>query len=341
MSSEQWIAAKPSPQVDEIAKRFVDLSHPRLGSKAISCSDEFFAPMDRILSPQSPIFVPDKYDDNGKWMDGWESRRKRVAGHDWCIIKLGAPGRIYAFDIETSHFTGNFPPAASIEAWSGDGEPDENTEWQTLVPQMDLQGDSHHLVEIENGEVWKYLRLNIFPDGGVARLRIFGEIFKNWDAVSKSEMVDLAAQVNGGTAIIWNDAHFGVPSNMIAPGRGINMGDGWETARRRIPGNDWSVLKLGHAGIVENLVVDTKFFKGNFPDRCSIRAKLLEGDVSNDELEAQSENWPILLPEVKLSADAEHGFSDELVKLGPISHLRLDIFPDGGVSRLRLFGKKA
>ena len=288
MSSEQWTAAKPSPQVDEIAKRFVGLSHPRLGSKAISCSDDIFAPLERILSPQSPIFVPDKYGEKSRRVDDWESRSKRVVGHDWCIIKIGALGRIHAFDIETSHYAGNFLTTASIEACSGEGEPDENAEWQMLVPQMDLKGDSHHLVEIDNNEVWSYLRLNIFPNGGVARLRVFGE-----------------------------------------------------TVCRRVPDNDRLILKLGHGGVVENLVVDTKFFKGNFPDRCSFRAALIEGKISSEELAKQSENLLILLPEVKLPADGEHEFADKLADLGPISHLGLDTFSDGGVSRLGLFDKKA
>ncbi len=340
MSDQQWIEAKTDPRVDDLARRYVDLSHPRLGTRAIGCSDDFFAPMERMLSPAPPVFVPDKYDDNGKWMDGWESRRKRTQGYDWCIVRLGTPGRIRAFDIDTSHFTGNFPPAASIEAWYGEGDPGNDANWQELVGKTELRGDSHHVVEISNIEVWSHLRLNIFPDGGVARLRVFGDIYKNWDAVSDEEEIDLAAQLNGGTAVVWNDAHFGVPTNMIAPGKGVNMGDGWETARRRVPGNDWSILKLGNLGTVDRLVVDTAFYKGNYPDRCSIRAANLAVDPGLEEIADLSEKWPLLLREVKLSADAEHEFTSELANLGPITHLRLDIFPDGGVSRLRVFGKK-
>ena len=212
-------------------------------------------------------------------------------------------------------------------------------EWTMLLPETKLEGDSHHPIEISNSDVWSHLRLNIFPDGGVARLRIFGTIHKDWSKVGADELIDLAAQVNGGTGVAWNDAHFGVPANMIAPGTGVNMGDGWETARRRVPGNDWSIVKLGHTGIVEKILVNTDFFKGNFPDRCCLRGGLVEGELSEDELIAASKNWPPLLEESKLSADSDHWFDAN--DIGAISHVRLDIFPDGGISRLRLMGKKA
>lgn len=338
MSGESFIPSKSDDRVEALFRKYIDLSHPRLGTEAIACTDDFFAPMARMLDPQPAIFVPDKYDDNGKWMDGWESRRKRTPGHDWCILRLGTPGQIHAVDMDTSHFTGNYAPAASLEAWSGEGDPGDDANWTMLIPETKLAGDSHHPIEIADQGVWTHLRLNIFPDGGVARLRIFGTIHKDWSNVGADEEIDLIAQVNGGTGIAWNDAHFGVPSNMIAPGKGVNMGDGWETARRRVPGNDWSILKLGHPGLVEKILVNTDFFKGNFPDRCSLRGALVDGNPSEDELIKSSERWDLLLPETKLSADADHWFEPTSNK--PISHVRLDIFPDGGISRLRLLGKK-
>ncbi|MEM7302370.1 MAG: allantoicase [Pseudomonadota bacterium] len=338
MADERWIAGPTDDRVDEMAQKYVDLSHPRLGTEAVACTDDFFAPMHRMLSPEPAIFIEDKYDDHGKWMDGWESRRKRIPGHDWCLIRLGVAGTIRAIDIDTSHFTGNFPPEASVEAFSGPEQPADDAQGVELVPRMTLQGNSHHLVEVESDQVWHWLRLNIFPDGGVARLRVFGEIHKDWEVVSADEQVDLAAQLNGGVAVAWNDAHYGVPANMIAPGKGVNMGDGWETARRRVPGNDWSILKLGHRGAVEKILVDTAFFKGNYPDRCSIRAIALDDDANLDQIGEDSASWPLLLDEQRLSADSEHEF--EPLTHDPVTHIRLDIFPDGGVSRLRLFGKK-
>ncbi len=340
MSDERWIAAKTDPRAEELARQWVDLAHPRLGSVAISTSDDFFAPMERLIDPALPVFVPGKYDDNGKWMDGWESRRKRVPGHDDCVIRLGCPGRIHALDIDTSHFTGNYAPEACVEAWAGDGEPGEGSEWVEIAPRMTLAGDSHHIVDVSSDTVWSHLRLHIYPDGGVARLRVFGEIHKDWSTVTPDDVLDLAAQINGATAVAWNDAHFGVPSNLLAPDRGANMGDGWETRRRREPGNDWAVIRLGHAGTIERALVDTAFFKGNYPDRCSLQGAAL--DAGAEVTESSSNSWQVILPEQKLEADAEHRF--EAVAFAahePISHVRLNIFPDGGISRLRLFGRIA
>ena len=100
-----------------------DLVSARVGGRALYANDEFFAPRNRLVVPEPAIFVPGKYDDHGKWMDGWESRRRRTPGHDHCVIRLGLPGRIHGFDIDTSFFTGNFPPDASIDAWYGMGAP--------------------------------------------------------------------------------------------------------------------------------------------------------------------------------------------------------------------------
>ena len=334
MSDERWIAANTDPKAEALARDWIDLAHPRLGSQVISATDDFFAPMERLIDPEPPIFVPGKYDDNGKWMDGWESRRKRVAGYDHCVLRLGNPGRIRGIDIDTSHFTGNYPPEASIEAYAGKDDPDECTQWHELVARRPLDGDSHHVIDIADETVWSHLRLNIFPDGGVARLRVYGEIHKDWSDVGTDDLVDLAALVNGGKALAWNDAHFGVPSNMLAPTKGANMGDGWETRRRREPGNDWAVIALGHPGQVKRILVDTAFFKGNYPDRCSIEGTAAETVGGNGD-----ESWFEVLPEVKLQADAEHVFeAADISEHGPITHVRLNIYPDGGISRLRLFG---
>lgn len=321
--------------------QWVRLEQPRLGTQVVFATDDFFADKSRLIDPADPVFIPDKYDENGKWMDGWESRRKREPGHDFCIVKLGIPGVVRGLDIDTSHFTGNFPPHASVDACIGEDEvPAEGADWFELLPKVELQGDAHQLFPVENENAITHLRLNIFPDGGVARLRVFGEVKPYRGAMDEDDVIDLLALENGGRALLCNDEHFGSMHNLNAPGRGVNMGDGWETARRREPGNDWVILVLGFPGIIEKAEIDTAHFKGNYPDRAAIQAALLDDDDLN-EIEAASEDWPMLLPANKLDMDKQHYFTDELADVGVVSHVRLSIYPDGGVSRLRLFGRVA
>ncbi len=320
--------------------KLTDLAQPRLGAEATFATDDFFADKSRLISPSEPAFIPGKYDDHGKWMDGWESRRKRVPGYDHCIVKLGRPGRIEGVEIDTRFFTGNYPPAASIDACnSSEGVPGERAGWTPLVGRTDLKGDHQHFVDIDNDGVFTHVRLNIFPDGGVARLRVFGRIHVDWSTIRSDQVIDLAAMEWGGRGVGANDEHYGAVRNMIAPGRGANMGDGWETRRRRTPGHDWAIVELAHPGVIERILVDTAHFKGNYPDRCSIQATSATG--KDKKLIAQAGEWPIILPEQKLSADSEHQFNAEIKSHEPVRFVRLNIFPDGGVSRLRLFGRIA
>ncbi|WP_374652558.1 allantoicase [Dongia sp.] len=315
----------------------INLLDPRLGAEALSASDDFFAPKERMLNPDPALFIPGKYDDNGKWMDGWESRRKRQEGHDHCICRLGLPGRIAGFDIDTSHFTGNFPPAASIEGCHAAGDPDGSTQWQVIAPVTSLKGDSHHFVAgIDNG-VFTHIRLNIFPDGGIARLRAYGRPAVDWQRLGKVSR-NLAAIELGAHAIACSDQHYGSPMRLLFPGRGIDMGDGWETRRRREPGNDWCIVALGHPGRIAKIEIDTAHFKGNFPDRCSILAAMVPA-ATEQSIVTQSMFWRTLLPEQKMSMDRLHIFATEIADLGPVSHVRLNIIPDGGVSRLRVWGE--
>ncbi len=339
MSGEKGIVAQPSTKGDALAKRYVDLALPRLGSEVVFASDDFFADKSRMIDPAPAVFYPDLYDENGKWMDGWESRRKRAAGYDHAVLRLGVPGRVRLLDIDTSHFTGNFPPAASLDGCvCADDVPGPGTEWHEIVPATSLQGNSHHIATCEDKGIWTHVRLNIYPDGGMARLRLYGEVHVNWDEVSGAEELDLASLLLGARAIAWSDAHYGSPNFILAPGRGINMGDGWETRRRREPGNDWIIVELAHPGEVSNLLVDTAHYKGNFPAGCSIQAANVTGGTTESVI-TQSMFWPTLLPEQPLTMDAEHHFAEEIEKLGPISHVRLNIIPDGGISRLRVFGR--
>ena len=250
---------------------WIQLEQPRLGTRVTYATDEFFAAKERIIDPATPVFIDGKYDDHGKWMDGWESRRKRTAGHDHCIIRFGVPGIVRGFDIDTSYFTGNFPPQASIEACVSDADVPEDG-WHEILPKTDLSGDSHHLLSIDDERVWTHLKLHIYPDGGVARLRVYGQVKADFSGVDG--YVDFAAIENGGRAIACSDEHFGSMHNLNVPGRGVNMGDGWETARRRGPGNDWVIMSLATTGEIERVEIDTAHFKGNYPDRVSL-------DVSN------------------------------------------------------------
>jgi len=323
-----------SPMPDNPFHEWIQLEQPRLGTQVVYVTDDFFAPKERLIAPAEAVFVADKYDDHGKWMDGWESRRKRDAGHDHCVIRLGTAGIIHGLDIDTSHFTGNYPPAASIDACVS-GEENPVGGWRELLPRTDLAGDTHHFLPVVDNTPYTHIRLNIYPDCGVARLRIYGEVRPDLRDIGPDTEIDLFAFENGGRALACSDEHFGSMHNLNVAGRGLNMGDGWETARRRGPGNDWVIVALGHPGRIARAEIDTAYFKGNFPDRAEIRAANLS---HADNIEAGSEHWPVLLPEMKLEADNIHHFVAELQDVGVVSHVRLNIFPDGGVSRLRLYG---
>lgn len=323
----------------------VDLASERVGGVALAANDEFFAPKENLLKPSMPVFLEDKYTDRGKWVDGWETRRRREPGHDWCLIRLGVPGVIRGVVVDTTHFKGNYPAQCSLEACvaqKGAGAEEllsAATPWAEVLLPSDLQGDTENLFSVESPYRFTHIRFNIFPDGGVARLRIFGEPIPNWkQLISASGEIDLAAVENGGLVVAASDMFFGSRHNMIMPGRAKKMSDGWETRRRRGPGYDWAVIRLGTCGSVERIVVDTSHFKGNYPESCSVEGRLAP-DASLDTLLSASDLWQELLPRTKLAADTEHSFQKEIKSVGPVTHIRLNIFPDGGVSRLRIFGR--
>lgn len=323
----------------------INLLSPRLGTKVVCASDEFFGAKERLILDEEPIFVPDKYDNNGKWMDGWESRRRRDNGNDWCLIRMGVPGHIFGVNIDTRHFSGNYPPKASVSACVSDRQPDELSNWSEPLPPFCLDPDSRHFKDFSDVGPWNWLRLNIFPDGGVARLRAYGKPFVDWSKKKSNTIHELSALKNGGQIIGYNDAHYGDVWAILTEGRGTSMGDGWETRRRRYPGNDWIVIGLGAPGIIEKVEIDTAYFKGNYPDQCSIQGVLLadqkkKNNLLQTELDKFSESWNTLMNPQKLSADKIHFFSkDNFSNIGPITHLRLNIHPDGGISRFRVFGK--
>ncbi|MFT3989692.1 allantoicase [Aestuariivirga sp.] len=333
--------ATTTPELPSFARNAINLASPRLGAKALYATDEFFADKARMLADAPASFDPDKYDDNGKYMDGWESIRRRHGGHDFCIVKLGAPGVIRGVDIDTSFFTGNYPPAASLEACSSARDPDDNTAWTEILPAVSLGPSAHHFHAIASDTPWTHVRLHIYPDGGVARLRVYGEPVPSWEGKDKSAVQELSLANNGGRIIAYNNAHYGSVWTLLTLGRGINMGDGWETRRRREPGNDWIIVKLGGTGVIEKVEVDTCHYKGNYPDRCSLQAALVT-NATDQSIVTEAMFWPALMGEQKLEANRIHSFSgSSLLLKEPVNHVKLNIFPDGGVSRLRIFGKLA
>jgi allantoicase len=324
----------------------IDLASERVGGKALIASDEFFAPKENLLKAGRGIFIPDRYTTRGKWMDGWETRRRRTPGNDWCIIKLGMRGIIKKLDIDTNHFLGNHPPFASVDAidlnktmkWTINAA--EKLSWTNILPKSPLNPGSQNIFDIESNQPWTHLRLNIFPDGGVARFRVYGIVIPDFSFYKPNQLVDLASIKNGGIALTCSDMFFSNMNNLLMPGRAKNMGDGWETKRRRGPGYDWVIIKLGTAGTIKKIEVDTNHFKGNYPDACSIEV-CSAPDASVEMLTSSSVEWKEILPMTKLSAHTRHFFQKELQHGGIATHVRLNIYPDGGVSRLRVWGNIA
>jgi allantoicase len=331
--------------------QLIDLASERLGGRVLLANDEFFAPKENLLKAEKAVFVEGQYTDHGKWMDGWETRRRRVPGHDWCIIKLGTPGLLRGVNVDTSHFKGNFPESCSIEACRVDGDPNPASlalptvalVWREILGRTPLLGNADNIFPILDAFPASHLRLNIYPDGGVARLRVFGEAKPDWVKLAAAGgPIDLAAAENGGLVLACNDMFFGSRHNLIMPGRAANMGDGWETRRKRGPdvyttAHDWVIVRLGRRGTIQKVEVDTNHFKGNFPDRCELESCDALGRADQDAIDAKIP-WTPILSQTKLYAHTRQFFQSELLSGTPCTHVRLKIYPDGGVSRLRLLG---
>ena len=328
----------------------IDLASERLGGTALAANDEFFAPKENLLKESKPIFIEDKYTDRGKWMDGWETRRRRTPGFAWCIIKLGLPGVIRGVLVDTSHFKGNYPEQCSIEVCSADRSAgaeqldDPSTQWIEVLPKTPLKGDFQNFLKVESSRRSTHIRFKIFPDGGVARLRVYGEVVPDRPVLDMAGEMDLASVENGGLVIASSDMFFGSRQNLIMPGRAAGMRDGWETRRRRGPGHDWVIIRLGSRGTIRRVEVDTGHFKGNFPESCSLEGcnsgSLLTGAsfAAGQAGIAARLVWREVLPHTSLEADTQHFFQSEIKEVGPVAYVRFNIFPDGGVSRLRIMG---
>jgi allantoicase len=317
----------------------VDVAAARLGGTVLAANDEFFAPKENLLKPEKPVWREGEYTDRGKWMDGWETRRRRTPGHDWCIIRLGVPAVIHGVVVDTAFFTGNYPEQCSLDACDTDVATDAETlatgvPWTEVLPRTALKGGSENPFPVDSRARVTHLRFNIYPDGGVARLRVYGEPL-NDPHLRPGTFADLAALKNGGLVVACSDMYFGHRHNLIFPGRSTHMGDGWETRRRRGPGHDWIVVRLAARGVISHVELDTDHFKGNAPESCSLEVCDVPG-LPSDGFAGDDARWTTVLPRSGLQPDSRHRFE---VSAPPATHARLAIYPDGGVARLRLPGR--
>ena len=319
----------------------IDLASERLGGTVLWANDEFFAPKEALLKPTPAEWREGAYTERGKWMDGWETRRRREPGHDWCLVRLGAPGLVRGVVIDTAFFTGNFPQEAQVEGAEIAGVPDPvlidtdaTVRWTTLVPRVALAGDTRNVFAVTPAGRITHLRLRIYPDGGVARLRVHGDVQLDPAIASSGREVDWAAQEHGGFVDVCSDMFFGHRQNLILPGRSTHMGDGWETRRRRDDGHDWTIVRLGSRTALSRIELDTDHYKGNAPGWVMLEYADLR-NVGRDELPSHA-GWRELVARVAVQPHARHVWAAPAGVTA--THVRLNIYPDGGVARLRLVG---
>ena len=319
-----------------------DLASRALRGSVVAASDEFFAEKENLIRPEPPAHSPGTFGHKGQVYDGWETRRRRgehgtlpsAAEHDWVIVRLGAAGVVRAVVVDTAFFTGNYPAACSVEGCCVRGHPASlaGCEWVPLVPRSPLKGDARHVFEVASGLRFTHVRLRIYPDGGVARLRVHGVVVPDPSLVGGLTF-DVAAVENGGDVVACSDRFYSAPRNVVSPGLSRVMGEGWETRRRRDPGNEWLVVRLAGPSVVSLAEIDTSGYIGNPPGA----ATLLGCDAPGGSLSlADPGAWFGLLPRTDLLPDTPHRF--RLPGSRPVSHVRIDVFPDGGVARLRLWG---
>jgi allantoicase len=301
--------------------RLPDLASRRVGGGVAWANDELFAERENLIRATEPVFQPATFGHKGQIYDGWETRRRRAPGVDSAIVRLGLPGVVHGVVVDTAFFTGNYPPFCSVHACAAEGypDPDELTDWVEIVPRSPLAGDTKNLFAVDDDRRFTHVRLTIDPDGGVARLRVHGTPVADPRLLDLSSM-DLAALENGATISGCSNMFYSSPANLISPGFAAVMGEGWETARRRDDGNDWVSVRLAGPGVLRLAELDTSHFKGNAPGWASL----------SDGAGA------VLLDRVRLQPDTRHRF----VVPGEreMSEVRLDIYPDGGMARLRLHG---
>lgn len=308
-------------------EQLCELSARRMGGSVVLSNDEFFAAADNLITHAEPTFQAHTFGHKGQIYDGWETRRRREPGHDYAIVRLGAPGIIRGVVVDTAFFLGNYPAEISIEACGFDGYPGraelEAGTWTTIVARSAVQGGARNRFEVTAERRYTHVRLSIYPDGGVARLRVFGEVVPD-PRLLVNGMCDLAAAEWGAAVEDCSDTFYNPASNLLLPGQPFSMGEGWETSRRRDDGNDWAVIRLAAPGRIALAELDTTHYKGNAPGWATIEGREDGGD------------WVPLLPRTALQPDTRHRFP--LRDSPRVTHIRLSIFPDGGMARLRLPG---
>lgn len=338
-----------TPKTDSF--RTIDIASAALGGTIHSFSDEYFADASNLLTPTPPVHKPGVYVHTGAWYDGWETRRHNPEPRDWVVIKLGVPsGRITAFEVDTAFFNGNQAPAVTVEGTSLPpseqlNEEGSNAPWDLLLPLQECGPSQRHIWVLDQPtqKSYTHLRLSQYPDGGIARFRAYGTVVPVFPDDLEA-IIDLAHVTSGGIVTSYSDSHFGAASNLLLPGRGKDMGDGWETKRSRVPGHiDWAIVKLGASGTIEEVVVDTAHFRGNYPREVKLEGVDWRGKEGEPGPE-QEVGWMDLVVGEKCKADHEHAFpSTKLAGVGAgqvYTHVKMTIIPDGGVKRLRVFGKR-
>ncbi|WP_367123693.1 allantoicase [Streptomyces phytohabitans] len=319
-----------------------DLADRRLGASVIAANDEFFAERENLLRPEAPEFDPERFGHKGKIMDGWETRRRRGVSaeaphpedgvYDWALVRLGAPGVVEGVVVDTAHFRGNYPQAVSVEATSLPGAPGpeelhaDGVEWTELVPRTPVGGHAANGFAVSVGRRFTHVRLRQYPDGGVARLRVHGRVAPDPAWLAALGTFDLVALENGGTAVDASDRFYSPATNTVRPGRSRKMDEGWETRRRRDKGNDWIRYVLAEEAVIRAVEIDTGYLKGNAAGWATLTAEEPGEDGGGYEL----------LPPTRLQPDTVHRFV--LSEPRPVTRVRLDIHPDGGIARLRLHG---
>jgi allantoicase len=314
----------------------IDLASKAIGGRVVYANDELFADRRHLISPEASVWQPGTYGPDGKIYDGWETRRRRDrhdGDHDHAIVRLGAPGIIRSVVVDTAHFRGNYPPYASIEGTAGEGHPIAESlpesAWTTLVTKSALKGDSPNAFDVVSDQRWTHVRLSIYPDGGVARLRVLGDVVA--DPRNLTGTVDLAGLVHGGRVVGCSDMFYSSAGNLIRPGDTQSIAEGWETARRRDGGHDWVLFALAGAGRIRRAEIDTSHFTGNAPGE----ARLVGIDARASAMEDEGA-WKELLPRTPLRPDTLHRFR---IGSESVTHVRMEVFPDGGMSRVRFFGE--
>ncbi|XP_043783823.1 probable allantoicase [Cervus elaphus] len=377
-----------SPREGKVARppdftQLIDLASEFVGGKILFATDDFFAPAENLLKRDNPRFKEHEYTEFGKWMDGWQTRRKRIPGHDGCVVQLGIQGAIRGFDVDTSYFTGDHAPRVSIQAanFEEDKQPEipqrevrtgtaatpeefeaiselKSDDWSCLIPMTEIKpgnsASSHNYFPVNSQQRWSHIRLNIFPDGGIAPLRVYSTGQKDWTAGDPKEPLDLVTIAYGGACVGFSSAHFGHPNNITGVSTAKSMEDGWETARRLdrplilendengillVPGCEWAVFRLAHPGVITQIEIDTKYFKGNSPESCKVDGCILtmqeEENMVRQKWDLLGHKWKPLLPVTNLKPDEMHVLDSLTPELQDvITHAKFTITPDGGVSRL-------